>query len=814
MALYFYPLSAKDKIGFNTILQTAAGFSMSEKGRNTILNLRPSTDPDEINLELNRTSEFKDILQFDDEFPLYTIPSLEHTFAKASIEGNYLTTEEFYILLNWLKSVKRVSNYLKQRQEKYPNLFELLEVSQFDVSFIHDIELIVGDDGKLKNNASTELIKIRKNIIETSGLLRGMLQQILREARHHGWADDKEPTFRNERMVIPIKSDFKGRIKGLVQDLSASGQTIYLEPIEALTLNNEVKELNIREKNEIIKILTKLTDKVRPLLNELHIFLEFITTIDVLRAKASLALKIRGIKPKFEPNNPILELVETRHPLLILQKNWEEVIPLDLKLDEKKRIIVISGPNAGGKSVALKCLGLCCMMLQSGFLLPLKESSNFRLFTGIFVDIGDDQSIQNDLSTYTSHLSIMCKMLKGLSKKSLFLIDEFGTGTDPKMGGAIAEALLKEFVKSKAFGVITTHYSNLKEFANKHENIGNAAMRFDLKSITPTYQLEQGLPGSSYAFDIAERVGIPPKIIAYAKTRVGDNRMEIERMLATLKEETEIVEKQKRIIDTEKVEIDKLKRITEATEKETKIKKNKILSETRQAVAQMIGQAGVKINSLIEEIKKEQAEKNTTLQVRKKLNNLLSDLNPENIKALEYEKGVDAETLGYKISEDTNIKIGDFVKFDNSYAIGKVVEISGKKCLLQVGELRTHAKLTSLVKILPNEIKTKEKVKFADSPKTNSYISAQKVAHTPRHLDLRGMRVEEAIDIVTKFIDDVILAGVEQATILHGKGTGALRTSLREYLRNSYGKQIQKMEDAPVDQGGSGITLIRFRSSL
>lgn len=805
MPLYFYPQSAKEKIGFKTIIEKVASLCLSEAGKAYIENKKVSTEAEEISTALQQTAEFKDLMQFDDAFPLTYLPNVDFIFSKAAIEGNYLSPDEFYTVLNWMRLIKKVVAYFKQRTEKYPELCKLLQVSTFDLSFIKKIEQIINDEGQLRPDASPELARIRRHLNETSASLRQVLQRILREARQEGWADDKDLTLRNERLVIPIKTDFKGKVKGLVQDLSASGQTVYIEPLEALGLNNEIRELHIRERNEVIRILTALTDKMRPHLLELDIYQEFITQIDVLRAKALFAIQTKAILPQFEPEGKELSFIDARHPLLILQKGYDSVIPMTFKLDSEKRIMVISGPNAGGKSVSLQNAGLLVLMLQSGMLVPVKENSVFRLFTSLFVDIGDDQSIQNDLSTYTSHLSIMVKMLKGMSRKSLFLIDEFGTGTDPKMGGAIAEALLEEFVKAKSMGIITTHYSNLKEYANKSPNTSNASMRFDLASITPTYQLEQGLPGSSYAFDIATRVGIPLPVIEKAKSLVGESGVEIERLLTSLKKQSETVDRLQREQTRKNTELDQLIKKNQDLENEAKVRKNKIIQQTRESASEYLRRANILIEETVEEIRKELAEKNVTASLRKKLNQVLTnpDLDDPNLKP---EAGVETEFNGMKLLHDEEVKVGDSVKFDHSAAVGRVVEMNGKRAVINVGELRMTVKTKDLIKVQrPNEPQS-----LLPIPPPKTYVSVDRSSKTPHQLDLRGMRVEQAMEVTTKFMDDVILAGLPEAIILHGKGTGALRASIRQHLKSMY-RQIERTEDAPDNQGGTGITIVKMK---
>jgi DNA mismatch repair protein MutS2 len=784
------------------LLEAVKNYCISQEGKKLAESLHPRRNIEEIERLLLETSECKNLILYDTPLPIQYLPPIEPILNKASIDGTLLLEEDFFRLYNWLRTVKEIKRYFDAKKKQYPTLYKLLGAEPYDTSFTQEIERIIGPDGKILPNASPELVRIRKAIQEKNHSLRQLLEGILRNAKNSGWTDTKEITFRNERLVIPINADFKGKIKGIIQDVSGSGQTVYIEPIETLQLNNEIRELHIREQNEIYRLLYELTTRLRPYVPQFRVYLKVTSALDLIRAKAKLAIEINGEMPAINKNAKLLDLKAAAHPLLLLQKKI--VTPLNLKLDTEKRIIVISGPNSGGKSVTLQTVGLITLMTQTGLLPTCSEKSTLPIFNRLFVEMGDDQSVQNDLSTYTSHLKMMRLTLERLDKFSLFLIDEFGTGTDPQLGGPIAEAMLEEFVKKKGFGIITTHYSNLKEFAAICPSVENAAMSFNLQTMEPTYQLEQGTPGSSYAFEIALRVGIPKIIVENAKRKVGKVRVEFEKLLGDLRsqqlqirEREKEAEKLKKELDIKNKELEDLIQKYKLAELEIQTQKKKIIKEAKITATELLKETNSKIENIVREIKENQAEKEITRKLRQILQEEIAsrtqDIKKEEMSEYEPEK------------EDSAIQVGDWVRLPNSVLIGKVLEVKGKKAVVATGEVRVTFRIRDLIKV--------NNVEERPSKTKNNYSNLGTVANISSQLDLRGMRVESALQSLEKYIDDVIVSGIAQVSIIHGKGSGALRLAIREYLQKNVGS-IKKIYDAPQNDGGSGKTICVLKSGI
>jgi DNA mismatch repair protein MutS2 len=800
--MHVYNEQALQKLGYPLLLEAVKNYCISQEGKNLAESLHPRRNIEEIERLLLETSECKNLILYDTPLPLQYLPPIEPILNKASIDGTLLLEEDFFRLYNWLRTVKEIKKYFDAKKKQYPTLYALLGAEPYDTGFTQEIERIIGPDGRILPNASPELARIRKAIQEQSHNLRQLLEGILRNARNSGWTDTKEITFRNERLVIPINADFKGKIKGIIQDVSGSGQTVYIEPLETLQLNNEIRELHIREQNEIYRLLYELTNRLRPHIPQFQAYLKVTSTLDLIRAKAKLAIEIKGEMPTIDKSAKLLDLKVAAHPLLLLQK--KVVTPLNLKLDAEKRIVVISGPNSGGKSVALQTVGLLTLMTQTGLLPTCSEKSTFPIFNRLFVEMGDDQSVQNDLSTYTSHLKMMRLILERLDKFSLFLIDEFGAGTDPQLGGPIAEAMLEEFVKKKGFGIITTHYSNLKEFAAICPNTENAAMSFNLQTMEPTYQLEQGTPGSSYAFEIALRVGIPKKVVENAKGKVGKVRVEFEKLLGDLRsqqlqirEREKEAEKLKKELELKNQELEDLIQKYKLAELEIQTQKKKIIKEAKITAAELLKETNSKIENIVREIKENQAEKEITRTLRQILQEEIAartqDIKQEEI--TEYEPA----------QEESAIQVGDWARLPDSVLIGKVLEVKGKKAVVATGEVRATFRIRDLVKV--------NNVEERPAKTKNNYSRLEKVANVSSQLDLRGMRVESALQSLEKYIDEVIVSGIGQVSIIHGKGSGALRLAIREYLQKNVGS-IKKIYDAPPNDGGSGKTICVLKGGI
>ncbi len=772
-----------DKLGFSEIRFFLAKYCLGSEAQKLAMDLIPSTDFELVQNELDRVFEMTQINENDDALPFNRLPELSNAFAKLAIEGMFLQGLEFREINTWLLQFKKLISFFRSRNNKYPLLSSWFSPITFDFKVCEKIDQIIDDEGVVKSNASVKLQQIRREYVSKNSSLKILLTRILRNAQSEGWTDASEITFRNDRMVIPIKTDFKGKIQGFVQDISSSGNTVFLEPTESLSLNNSVRELQIAEYNEICKILLDLTNFIRPLKDHFIEIHEIYTQLDLIHAKANLSGEFRGNKPKLSENH--YELRDAKHPLLIKRIGKEAVIGLNLGLDKEKRILVISGPNAGGKSIALKTMGLLPLLVQSGIFPPASADSTFPVFDQIFVDIGDDQSIANDLSTYSSHLKKMNEMGENLSKRSLFLVDEMGSGTDPMLGGPMAEAFLEVFITKNCFGIVTTHFSNLKHFAENHPNLTNGAMLFDHKSLKPSYMFMQGMPGNSYTLEIANKMGVNPKTIELAVSKMGKKEVETENLLLNIK--TQQAELKTLLIQNEtkskelEILVDNNKQLKSTLEKTRK----QIINDAKAKAKQLIENSNEKIENTIRIIKEAEAEKLTTKNAREELKQVLLTLEIEP----EKEKQV--------VKPSTDLKPGDWVQIKDREQVAQILEIKDKEALVAMGELKTMFKLKDLVKT-----KAPKKAKNEYQSHLNRTMSIS------NEIDIRGMRVEEALNQLEKYIDDIYLSNLYNFRIIHGVGTGALRKAVRQLLSKF---KTFEFKDESEEFGGQGITLCQIK---
>jgi len=794
-----YPKNIEQKLGFDKIRNLLSDLCLSTLGQEYLEKMRFSDDYELISKLTKQTQEFKQILEFDEPFPSQNFLDAKPALQKANIEGIFLSEEEFFELKISLQAVQQCFLYLNSRSETYPSLAEILKLVELDKNLFKRLDQIIDERGKIRDTASPTLQSIRKQIIAEQNNLRKTTDKILRQAKQAGWAnEDAGLTLRAGRVVIPIAAEHKRKIKGFIHDESATGQTVYLEPAEILDLNNEIRELEAQERREIIRILTELTDFIRPHLPKLQKSYQFLGLIDFLRAKALFATKIGAIAPTFTKKT-ILRWQNAIHPLLFLshQEQNKPVVPLNIELTEEQHILVISGPNAGGKSVTLKTVGLLQYMWQCGLLVPVAEGSEMGLFKNIFIDIGDEQSIENDLSTYSSHLTAMRQFVNLADKNTLFLIDEFGTGTEPRLGGAIAEAILQDLYEKKAFGVVNTHYGNLKAFAQNKKGIANGAMRFDTEKLEPLYQLEIGQAGSSFAFEIAKKIGLPKKILAVAQEKLGDKEINYDKLLKELeKEKKELNDRNQTLRKQQKeyeVLLKKYQEQNEYLEKERK----KLLNQAKLEAKKLLAEANQKIENTIRTIREQKADKETTKKIRQDLEKFNTELVLEEV---EPENSEEVEVLGGEIA------VGDWVRLKGQAAMGEILSVKGKDAEVSMGELRTFVKLNRLEKISRKVLKNSQK----EYTRKNLGINlTEKMANFSYQIDLRGKPAEIALTEVDKLIDDAILAGYNELRILHGKGDGILRKLIREHLR-SY-PQVASFASEHADRGGDGITIVKMK---
>ena len=795
-----YPTNFEQKIGFKGIREMLTGHCISPMGLERADEMTFSTDKELIIKSLEQTEEFLHLMQTGLPFPMRDFHDLREAFHRIQIEGTSLTVEDLFALkpsLNALEGILRFGH--SDSSNDFPQLKSLIENIFIDRSVFTEANRLVDDKGEIPDNASTELLEIRQSIQRKQGGIEKRIRQIMGDAKTAGWVDAKsEITIRDGRLVIPVKAADKRSIRGFIHDESATGQTVYIEPAEIFDTSNEIKELEYAERREIHRILTAFTRLLRPYLSELRKAWTMLGELDFIRAKALLAQDIGGVKPLLL-DTPYINWQQARHPILEqkLKAQGKQVVPLDLKLDETDRILVISGPNAGGKSVCLKTTGLLQYLLQCGLMPPMRVDSECGLFDSLFIDIGDEQSILDDLSTYSSHLINMKALMEHADGKTLFLIDEFGTGTEPQLGGAIAEAILLELNKKHAFGMVTTHYANLKLLADNHEGIVNGAMLFDTKFMQPMYIMVTGKPGSSFAFEIAKKIGFPRQILDDAAHITGDQHLKFEKQLQQLEVDKKAIRKKEqdlRIADQLLTEVvEKYKRLL--TELESK--KKQYLRDAAAEAQELIQKANSQIERTIKEIKEAQAEKTKTKEIRQNLEKTKEEIAQKAKEAAEAKKKEEAEVV---------LKVGDTVCIEEMQVMGEILAISDTDATILFDSVRLRTS--------PDKLR---KVSRAEARKTQRRWQAgliaddltEKAEHFNLTLDIRGKRAEEALDIVDKYLDEAKLLSIKEVSILHGKGNGILRRLIREKLNHN--RDVERFCDASLETGGSGITKVYFR---
>ena len=795
-----YPERFEQKIGFTHVREAVKGHCISAMGLERAEAMDFSDDREAIERSLDQTMEFVELLQNGVPFPVRDYHDLREAFQRMKIPGTSITLEDLFAFKPSLNALSYILKFgQSDAKEDYPELCALTEGIMVDQIVFTEANRLVDDKGEMPDNASPELLEIRHDIHRKSGGIERRIRQIMTDAKASGWVDQKaEVTIRDGRMVIPVKASDKRALKGFIHDESATGQTVYIEPAEIVETSNEIKELEYAERREIQRILMQFTDRVRPSLPELLKAWDLLGQLDFIRAKALLCQTIGGVKPVIQEKSHF-NWIQARHPLLEqkLKSQGKTIVPLDLKLDEENRILVISGPNAGGKSVCLKTTGLIQYMLQCGLCVPMHVDSECGLFGSLFIDIGDEQSLLDDLSTYSSHLLNMKVLLEHADEHSLFLIDEFGTGTEPQLGGAIAEAILLELNKKKTFGIVTTHYANLKLLADNHEGIINGAMLFDTKFMQPMYIMVTGKPGSSFAFEIARKIGFPKRILDDAAHITGDQHLKFEQQLQQLEVDKKAIKKKERelqIADTLLSEVvTKYKNLLGELEG----KKKQYLRDAANEAQELIDKANSQIERTIKEIKEAQAEKERTKEIRQELKKTKEEIAATAKKV--------TEPKPEKPEGEVVLKVGDTVCIDEMEIVGEVLSITDTDAtiLFDTVKLRTSPdKLRKVSRAEGRKAIRKWQSGLADE-------LSEKAEHFDLTLDVRGKRAEEALDAVAKYLDEAKLLSIKEVSILHGKGNGILRKLIREYL--SHDHEVAHYADASLETGGSGITRIQMR---
>lgn len=805
-----FPNNFEEKIGFDQIRQMLRDFCVSEMGSEHVEQMQFSSSFEEVKIRLGQTEEFRQILMFGKTFPAQNYFNLIPELKRVIMPGTYLLQENLFDLKTSMQSIFDVITYLRQLEEaRFPLLRQLVRDIELERSIIREVERIMDDRGKIRDSASPKLREIRHGLSKLSGEVDRTIRKILLQARQSGWVNPNDDvTIRNGRLVIPVPATHKRKIRGFIQDESSTGQTVFIEPAESLEANNEIRELENAEKREIIKILAEFTDFLRPYIDQVISAYGFLGLIDFIRAKANMALKLEAGVPLLN-DFPVIDWRDARHPLLFLahKKQKKEVVPLDIKLSGENRILVISGPNAGGKSVCLKTVGLLQYMLQSGLLVPIRETSETGMFKDIFIDIGDEQSIENDLSTYTSHLRNMKTFSLKAGNKSLFLIDEFGTGTEPRMGGAIAEAVLEHLNQKGSYGVITTHYTNLKMLADKTPGLINGAMLFDTHQMQPLFSLQIGNPGSSFAFEMAKKTGFPWFILRNAEKKVGKSQVKFDKQLQQLEvEKREVAEKQKELNALEK-RLSELTLKYESLKNDLESSKGKIIKDARMEAMQIIDDSNKLIENTIREIKEAQADKEKTRLLREKLN--AQKIVARTEAGSDQQKASAAKATRPKKekpkTDSKTILIGNRVRIPPQATVGEVLELTGKDALVSFGSVMMKVPVKKLVNV--GEEEYHEKILFRRKSYGNIMNELNdKMANFKLSLDLRGQRAEEASTEVQRYIDEAILLSIKEVKILHGKGNGILREVIRDQLRLI--PEVKRFGDEKVENGGTGITIV------
>ncbi|MBR2419627.1 MAG: Smr/MutS family protein [Rikenellaceae bacterium] len=828
-----YPANFESKIGFDRIRALIAERCNTEAARAKLDEHRFSSRREVVENRIASADEMRTIIQMEHEFPNEEFCDLTALIAKVRVEGTFLDLEEAVLLARALRQVDAISRFIRSRERAvYPTLHRLTEDVISLEAIANHIDSLIDRFGQMRDSASDELYRIRRAIREREGQASKRLQQVLQAAKSAGIVEaDATLSIRDGRAVIPVSAGNKRKLNGFVQGESATGKTVFIEPVEVVELNNELRELEYAERREIVRILSELTDRIRPEIDTIEASADYLATIDMLRAKGRFAAENGCVRPIVSLDGR-MELRTARHPLLAiaLAKEKKSVVPLDMVLNGEKRILVISGPNAGGKSVCLKTVGLLQYMFQCGFPIPCGENSELPLFESIFIDIGDEQSIDNDLSTYSSHLMNMKNMLSGASSHTLVLIDEFGTGTEPIMGGAIAEAILEQLVERGTYGVITTHYSNIKYFASNHEGVENGAMMFDVQNIRPLFRLEMGKPGSSFAVEIARKIGLPEQIIRTASEKAGSDHINIERQLREIARDRRYWEQKRdriRIADRKVEELE-----TSYAEQLSRIKaeRQQIIREAKEEAQRLIADANRQIENTIRTIRESQAEKELTRLARKELDDVRERTARDEAAEAERSARVDREmerierrrqrreerkAAGGK-SESAEvvekqiprvIEVGTKVRIKEQDGVGEVQEVKGKKATVAFGHILTTVALERLEAVSNAEYKRHTRPTTART--VVSVDVSQRKLNFKDNIDVRGMRAVDALEAVQSFIDDAIMVGIGSVSILHGKGTGALKEEIRRYLRTV--PDVATAADEHADRGGAGITIVTFR---
>ena len=846
-----YPKTFEDKIGFNEIRTLLRERCLSSLGKEEVDKITFMDNVKAINTQLSRVREFRRLQEEEENFPLNYFFDVRQSVARLRLEGTHMEEDELFDLRRSLGTVNDIVTYLNRTDEDaavaapddgwrkdpvypYPALHELAEGVVTFPQILQRIDQILDKFGKIRDTASPELLNIRRELAKVEGSISRTLYSILRSAQSEGLIEkDVTPAMRDGRLVIPVVPTMKRKIKGIVHDESASGKTLFIEPTEVVEANNRVRELEAEERREVIRILTEMAKVIRPHVPQILDSYKLLAQVDMLRAKTELAKLIGGIEPEVG-KYPHIDWIEATHPLLrlSLQKQGKKVVPLEITLTRNKRMLIISGPNAGGKSVCLKTVGLVQYMLQCGLSVPMSERSQTGIFQNILIDIGDEQSIEDDLSTYSSHLTNMKNMMKSANDRTLILIDEFGTGTEPQIGGAIAEAVLKQFCIKRAYGVITTHYQNLKHFADSHEGVVNGAMLYDRHQMQALFQLQIGQPGSSFAIEIARKIGLPEQVIHDASEIVGSDYIQSDKYLQDIVRDKRYWESKRQTIHQREKQMEQTIAKYESEISDLAKSRKEVLAKAKERAEELFKESNKKIENVIREIREKQAEKEETKKLRDSLRDFkegISDMDKQAeddkiarkmaqiLRRKENKKnrkkddssssGQDKDNTSAATTLSTvsaPLKEGDTVRIKGTTSVGKIESIQGKNATVIFGDLRSTTSLKKLEHATAP--KREEPRPFMTVGRQTRETIDEKKLNFKQDLDVRGMRGDEALNAVMYFIDDATLVGMSRVRILHGTGTGILRQLIRQYLATV--PAVTSYKDEHVQFGGAGITVV------
>lgn len=837
-----YPSNFENKIQFSEIRSLLKGYCLCQLGKDKVDEMAFSDDVAVINTMLRQTREFRRLQEESDDFPLQFFFDMRESVKRIRLEGTHLEENEIFDLRRSLETIAAIVRFLDRGSDEgvydYPTLHELTEGVLTFPEILRRIDQILDKYGKVKDSASPALADIRMQLHKAEGSVSRTLYSILRAAQSEGLVDkDVTPTVRDGRLVVPIAPGLKRKIKGIVHDESSTGKTVFVEPTEVVEANNRIRELEAEERREVVRILVDFTKLVRPYVNEIIYAYLLLAEIDFIRARAEFAVLVGGIEPEVQAA-PVIDWISSRHPLLwlALKKQDKPVVPLDITLTRDRHILIISGPNAGGKSVCLKTVGLLQYMLQCGLSVPMSERSTVGVFKNLMIDIGDEQSIENDLSTYSSHLLNMKNMMRQANDGTLLLIDEFGTGTEPQIGGAMAEAVLNQFVKKQAWGVITTHYQNLKHYADSHDGIANGAMLYDRHEMRPLFQLAIGQPGSSFAIEIARKTGIPEEVIKEASEMVGSDYIQSDKYLQDIVRDKRYWENKRQNVHQREKELERTVARYEKEIADLEQSRKDILRKAKEQAEELLKESNKKIENAIREIRESQAEKEETKRIREELNEFKAgvseidakandDLIAKKIRQIQErkerhkkhkdEKAERERQAAAKLREAAskaakkdgrNLEVGDSVKIKGLSTVGKIESMDGKNATVIFGGMRTKMPASRLEYVDMAEAKKEDVAPvFNVSRETRETIDNRKL-NFHQDLDVRGMRGDEALNAVMYFIDDACLVGMSRVRILHGKGNGILRQLIRQYLATV--PSVTSFRDEHVQFGGAGITVV------